>query len=212
MKIVDTHGITSVEPLSGSCEWYWGNDYTHGDLYEAEELYRDHHPVNCNRLVFIHYPDGRVIEPIKGSAGQYFGRPILYNGKIQILLADFPRSLLRILQYDDITNQVAETASLPLTDVEDCYNLLLYSSPLMLTRQAHDGRFQMIWPEKAEFSVGEAEHFFDRKGQKLYFSRWYDEPEYREEIVVRAYPAGEILEIIPGAWKNMPDGQIWVLR
>ncbi len=59
MKIIETHGITYIEPLSGSCEWYWGNDYTHGDLYEAEELYRGHHPVNCNRLVFIHYPDGR---------------------------------------------------------------------------------------------------------------------------------------------------------
>ena len=66
MKIIETHGITYIEPLSGSCEWYWGNDYTHGDLYEAEELYRGHHPVNCNRLVFIHYPDGRVVEPIKG--------------------------------------------------------------------------------------------------------------------------------------------------
>ena len=212
MKIIDTHGISYIEPLSGSCEWYWGNDYTHGDLYEAEELYRDRHPVNCNRLVFVHYPDGRVIEPIKGSAGQYFGRPIFYNGKIQILLADFPASLLRILQYDDTTHQVSSVVSLPLTEAEDCYNLLLHQSPLMLTRQAHDGRLQIIWPEKTEIQIEDAESFFARKGQKLYFCRWYDEPEYREEIVVRAYPAGEILEIIPGAWKDMPDGQTWVLR
>lgn len=212
MKIIDTHGILSIEPLNGSCEWYWGSDYAHGDLYEAEELYRDHHPVNCNRLVFIHYPDGRVVEPVKGKAGQYFGRPISYNRKIQILLADFSESLLCVLQYDDAANQVAAVVSLPLTEVEDCYNLLLYQSPLMLTRQAHDGKFQIVWPEKAEFNIDEAESFFDRKGDKLYFCRWYDDPEYREEIVVRKYPAGEISEVIPGAWKDMPDGQVWVLR
>lgn len=212
MKIIDTHGITFIEPLDGSCEWYWGNDYTHGDLYEAEELYRDHHAVNCNRLVFVHYPDGRVVEPIKGKAGQYFGRPISYHGKIQILLADFPKSLLSIMEYDDAINQVTAAASLPLAEVEDCYNLLLYRSPLMLTRQAHDGRFQIIWPDKIEFSIDETESFFERKGDKLYFCRWYDDPEYREEIVVRKYPDGEILQVIPGARKDMPDGQIWVFR
>ena len=52
MITIATHGITYIEPLDGSCEWYWGSDYTHGDLYEAEEAYHDRHPVNCNRLVF----------------------------------------------------------------------------------------------------------------------------------------------------------------
>ena len=212
MKIIDTHGILSIEPIKGSCEWYWGSDYTHGDLYEAQELYRDNHPVNCNRLVLVHYPDGRVVEPVKRKAGQYFGRPISYNGKMQLLLADFPKSLLCILQYDDAKDQITTVAALPLTEVEDCYNLLLYHSPLRLTRQAHDGRFQIIWPEKAEFAIEEAEGFYDRKGDRLYFCRWYDEPDYREEIVVRKYPTGEVLEIIPGSWRNMPDGQIWVLR
>lgn len=212
MKIIDTHGITSIEPLKGSYEWYWGTDYTHGDLYEAEELYQAHHPVNCNRLVIVHYPDGRVVEPIKGKAGQYFGRPISYNGKIQILLVDFPKLFLRIFQYDDTINQVTETASLPLTVVENCYNLLLQQSPLMLTRQANDGKFQIIWPEKVEFDIDETEHFFDRKSDKLYFCRWYENPDYREEIVIRKHPTGEILEVIPGVGTKILDGQIWILQ
>lgn len=212
MKTIDTHGIAHIEPLSGSCGWYWGNDYTHGDLYEAEERYRNHHHVSCNRLVFVHYPDGRVIEPFKGQVGQYFGEPISYNGKIQVLLADFPKSLLCVLQYDDTTNQVAALVSLPLAEVENCCNLLLHQSPLMLTRQPHDNKFQIIWPEKVEFNIEESENFFGRKDDKLYFCRWYDDPEGREEIVVRKYPTGEIIEVIPGVWKDMPDGQIWVLQ
>lgn len=212
MKKIATHGITYIEPLDGSCEWYWGTDYTHGDLYEAEELYQNGHSVICNRLVFIRYPDGRVVEPIKGRTGQYFGRPISYGGKIQILLADFPKSSFYIFQYDDITNQTTETVSLPLATAEDCYNLMLRQSPLMLIRQANDGKFQIIWPEKVEFDIGETESFFDRKREKLYFCRWYEEPDYREEIVIRKYPTGEILEIISGSRVQMPDGQIWVLQ
>ena len=212
MKLIDTHGITYLEPLDGSCEWYWGNDYAHGDLYEAEELYRDHHPVSGNRLVFVHYPDGRVVEPIKVRDGQYFGRPISYDGKIQILAADFPKSLLCIFQYDDAANRMDLTVSLPLSEVENCYNLLLRQSPLMLTRQANDGKFQVVWPEKLEFDIDERESFSVRKGGRLYFCRWREEPDYREEIVVRNYPDGEILEVIPGAWQEMPDGQVWILQ
>lgn len=127
-------------------------------------------------------------------------------------MVDFPENLICVLQYDDVTNQVDTVVSLPLTEVKGCYNLLLYQSPLMLTRQAYDGRFQIIWPEKAEFNVEETESFYGRQGDKLYFCRWHDDPEYREEIVIRRYPAGEVLEVIPGSWKDMPDGQIWVLQ
>ncbi|MDE7041808.1 MAG: hypothetical protein K2P10_03350 [Oscillospiraceae bacterium] len=212
MKIIDTRGITYIEPLDGSCEWYWGSDYAAGDLYEAEELYRDQHPVTCNRLVFVHYPDGRTVEPIEGKEGQYFGRPISYDGKIQILLANFPKSSLHILQYDDTADEVTQIVSLPLAAVEDCYNLLLRRAPLMLTRQANNGKLQIIWPEKAEFDIGETESFLCRKDNKLYFCLWHEDPDYREEIIVRKYPTGEVTEVIPGAWKDMPDGQIWVLQ
>lgn len=212
MKKISTYGITYIEPLDGNCEWYWGTDYIHGDLYEAEELYQDHHPVNCNRLIFVHYPDGRVVEPIKGKAGQYFGQPISYSGKIQILLANFPRSSLHIFQYDDTSKQVSKTVSLPMEMVKDCYNLLLRNSPLMLTRQGDNGRFQIIWPEKVGFDISETESFCMRENDRLYFCRWYEEPDHREEVVIRKYPSGEILEVIPGTWTEMPDGQIWILQ
>ena len=100
MITIATHGITYIEPLEGNCEWYWGTDYIHGDLYEAEEVYHEQHPMNCNRLVFVHYPDGRVVEPVKGNTGQYFGRPISYCGKAQILMVDFPKSTLYIRRWN----------------------------------------------------------------------------------------------------------------
>lgn len=81
MKKLNLQGITYIELLEGSHEWYWGSDYTEGDLYEAEELYRSNHSIKSNRLVFIHYPDGTVIEPMKSKVGQYFGKPIFFDDK-----------------------------------------------------------------------------------------------------------------------------------
>lgn len=212
MKKIDIHGISYIEPLNGSCGWYWGSDCTGGDLYEAEELFRGNHPVKCSRLVFAHYPDGRVAEPIEIKDGQYFGRPSFFDGKLQILLVDFLKSLIRIFQYDDNAKQTALLGELPLTEIEDCYNLHLEQSPLMLTRQGSDGRFQVVWPEKVEFDIGGTESFFYRNGDKMYFSRWIEDPDYREEVVVRKYPTGEVLECISGSLVEMPDGQNWILQ
>ena len=46
MKRITTNGITNLEPLTGSREWYWGADYASGDLYEAGGTFpqRPSHP------------------------------------------------------------------------------------------------------------------------------------------------------------------------
>ena len=49
------HGTTNMELVrSGTDEWYWSTDYVHGDLYEAEELFKMGHPAQSNRLYLIH--------------------------------------------------------------------------------------------------------------------------------------------------------------
>lgn len=212
MKRIETQGITYIEPLDGSRgAWYWGTDYASGDLYEAEELFRDGHPVNRNKLIFVHCPEGRAIQPIAAKQGQYFGRPIFYQGKITILLVDFPDGKIRILQYDDALGQVSTLVEIPLSAVADCYNLILKTSPLMLTRQGMDDKFQIIWPEHMTLQMGERESFRFRSDEKLYFSSWQEEPEYQEEVLVRSMDTGEITERITGALISMPDGQKWVL-
>lgn len=212
MKRIETQGITYIEPLDGNRgEWYWGSDYASGDLYEAQELFQDKHCVTQNKLLFVHYPDGRVIQPVVAEPGQYFGRPIFAEGKILILMVDFPTGKIRILQYDDALGQTALVAEAPLSAVKDCYNLALEASPLMLIRQGMDGEFQMIWPESAAFPIGEREALLFRDGKKLYFTTWQNEPEYQEEILVRSISTGEIIERIPGTLMFMPDGQKWIL-
>ena len=59
MKIIETNGITYIEPVYGATsEWYFGMDYEHGDLYEAEELFNEGNNVKGRKLCLVHYPDG----------------------------------------------------------------------------------------------------------------------------------------------------------
>ena len=102
-------------------------------------------------------------------------------------------------------------AVLPLSIAKDCYNLLLETPPLMLTRSAHDNKFQILWPERRDFAVEDNEYFAFLDGRRLYTTIWYEDPDYREEVLVRDFETGEVLERIPGSLRFMPDGQNWLL-
>ena len=211
MKKIETHGITCFEPLDGSPEWYWGCDYAAGDLYEAEELYQKGGPIKNNRVLLIHYPDGEVAEPVKTLPDQYLGRPVFHEGKIINLLVDFPKGEIHVLAYEHAHRQLSTVVTLPLSGVKDCYNLLLRGDPLMLTRSGGENRFEILWPEQVSFDIGVRETFDFRDGDKLYFQEWFEDPDYREEVVVRDLHTGKILERFSGAIKEMPNGQHWLL-
>ena len=210
MKRIDLRGQTWLEHLPGSGGWYWSMDCTSGDLYEAEELYDLGKKIPCNRLLLAKSPEGRVVEPLPARAGQYFGRPLWHEGEIFILTADFPAGKLCIRAFDPETEQLRDVAELGREQVKDCYNLQLHASPLTLTRQGGENRFQIVWPEQADFAIDGRESFDFREGDLLYFARWYEDPDYREEVVVRRLD-GEIVETYPGAIFPLPDGSRWHL-
>lgn len=211
MKQIDTKGITYLEKLEGTSKWYWGTNYIHGDLYEAEELFNNNHKIKSNTLLFVSYPDGKVIEPIKAHDGQYFGKPIYYNNSIIILLVDFNKQLIILEQYDDISCEIVNIASISLSEVKDCYNLMLNTSPLMLTREGEENRFEIIYPNKMQFQIGNHESFYFRKDDNLYFSVWFEDEEYQEEVIIRDIKTGDIIEKRAGVITVMPDGQVWLL-
>ena len=161
--------------------------------------------------MFVSYPDGKVIEPIKAQDGQYFGRPIYYNNNIIILIVDFNKQLIKLEQYDDITSEIVNIVSIPLSEVKDCYNLMLNTYPLMLTREGNENVFEIIYPNKIQFPIGNGESFYFRKDDHLYFSVWVEDEQYREEVIIRDINTGDIIEKKAGAITVMPDGQVWLL-
>ena len=211
MKQIITRRINHLDPLYGSNAWYWGTDYASGDLYEAEELFRSGRPIRQNRVILIHYPEGTVYEPIQPGPGQYLGQPVYHGGQVVLLLVDFPKAEIHIIGLEEAAGQTVPLAVLPLSIAEDCCNLMLQTSPLMLTRSANDSKIQILWPERREFAVEDNEYFAFLEGNKLYTSVWFEDPDYREEILVRDFDTGEVLERIPGNFCIMPDGQKWLL-
>ncbi len=216
MKTIDTHGITYIELIqNGTPEWYYGISYEHGDLYEAEEVFRAGEPVKGNSICLIHYPDGEVFWPIPMEAGTYTEKPVFLDGHIYLLKVDFRHSLIHILCFDCDSHETDVFEELPLGNVKSCYNLQLHTSPLSLTRQGEDDMFEIVWPERISFAMDPHESFFLRDKKKLYFSKWHeagDGSDYRywEETVIRDLN-GKLLETLPGDVQVMPNGDVWHL-
>lgn len=218
MKTIDTGGITYIELVPyGTDEWYYGISYEHGDLYEAEEIFKAGHDIEGRELCLIHYPDGTVYRPVPKRPGIYPSEPVYLDGSIYIHSVDFPQGMMQILRFDCGTHAIEVTADLPLSMVKDCYNLHLDTAPLTLTRQCvGNNEFEIIWPERVSFEIGDHDSFFLRDGNKLYFSRWHEEGEgadyrYWDEIVVRDLN-GNVTDQFPGDVRKMPDGELWYLR
>lgn len=129
------------------------------DLYEAEELLHSGHPIDKNRLILIHRLEGTVYEPVYKKLGQYLGKPVYHNGQIVPLLVDFPKEEIRILIFHEAEGTTEPLEVLPLSMVENYYNLILEAAPLMPTRSAPDNKFQILWPERRDFAIEKHEFF-----------------------------------------------------
>ncbi len=225
MKTIKTNGIYYLQQVGAESNWYWGEDYTSGDLYEAEELYKDHRPMKPNRLILVRCPEGDVIEPIKLKDGQYIGYPsIYYDHTAYVVMVDFNQQEIHLLAFDpDVIlagGSVQTLDILPLSCVEDCYNLLLKGSPVVFTRQSSEQYFQMLWSlEDGRMDIGfqieDRESFSHREGDILYFTSWWEkespEYEYHEEVIVRNLQ-GEILDRFEGGIFEMRPGEFYILQ
>lgn len=43
----------------------------------------------------------------------------------------------------------------------------------------------------------------------LYLSKWIEDPDSREEIIIRDAKTGKIIECSPVYLRRMPDGSLW---
>ena len=212
MKQINLYGMTCLEPVQGSGHsWYFATDYLNGDLYEAEEIFKQGKEAVSNRLLLVQYPEGTVYEPLQSTANSYFGSLVYDNGAIFLLSVHFTEQIINIHRFDLNTKKTTAIEKIPLSAVDDCYNLMLQTSPLMLTRQSAENHFEIIWPEQVEFKIHPRESFVYRDQDKLYFSMWHEDPDYREEIIVRSLQDGQMIEKYNGSMKEMPNCEWWHL-
>lgn len=211
MKEIRSKGNSGLESIRyGDGKWYYSKDYPSGDLYEAEEIYSGGKIPAGTTLLLISYPDGTVYEPLPEQEGVVIEDPVYADGAVYLLSVDFPKGLIRIHRFDTGTGQTEKTVELSLSEVKDCYNLKLHAEPLTLTRQGQENVLDLIWPEKGSIQMGPHESFFLRKDDRLVFSSWEEDPDYRTEIVIRDLSGKEQCRM-DGDIYVMPDGEWWHL-
>lgn len=236
MVIREIKGLENgyFENIEGTSEWYYSHVSSKSfcDLYEAEEIVSDGYTFVGMSCALIHYPDGKVFKPFEMRENIYVEKPVFLNGKIYFLEVDFDKKVMRVIYIDseelissnfedgkesnedkfcNISNEDIKhvEAEISLSEVEDCYNLMLKISPMMITRAGNDGYFEIIYPEKKRYNIDVREGFDFRNGDDMYFASWDENPEYEDFIVVRDYESGEVKSVEKGSIFRMPNGEMW---
>ena len=209
MKRIDTRGIQYLEAVEGTAEWYFAISYPAGDMYEAEELYQDGKEVEGTVLLLVHYPDGKIYQPVAEKKSQCLGRPVFSEGSLCFAGVDFAQGNVKVYGFNGETAEVTVLHEMPLSEIKSCYNLMVHGRTVMLSRQGPGNEFEIYWPERKSLNIGITESFFYREDNRLYFSRWYEDPDYREELIIRDVESGEIIEQMPGDMFVMPNGEKW---
>lgn len=213
MNIIKIVGITECYPeqMEGTTEWYFCKEGKENfcDLYEAEEIFKSEKKFDGMNCHLIHFPEGTVHSPFKLKENLYIESPIWDNDKIFFLSVDFYKQIIQINCYFPNERRLEVIKELPLEIVEDCYNLRLKTTPLMLCRDANNGVFEIVWPENKNIEIGQTEGLLFRDGEDLYFSEWYEDPEYHENVIIRNFNTGKVKEKFDGYLRKLPNGVYW---
>lgn len=213
INIIKIKGISNKYPeeIEGTNDWYVayesGREFC--DLYEAEDIFNINGYYEGMIYHLIHYPDGEVHSPFHLQDNIYINKPIWNNGLFNFLVLDFAAKLIKITEYIPDKKEIVVIAELSLSEVEDCYNLILDTSPLTLGRSGNDGFYEIVWPEKKKIAIGKTESVLFRDENKLYLSEWYEDPEYHENIIVRDIKTGKIIEKSEGYLRRLPNNVYW---
>lgn len=219
MKKINTKGITYLSLINGTDKWYWGYDYSLGDLCEAENEYYKTKKIESNRIIFVNAKDGNVKEPIIGKTNQYFGDgPVYFDNMIYFIQVDFNEKTILIYEFNPENDEIKIKKSIELNKKNGEGYLYLHKSPLILVNNTFKGIFKVIWPEEFEFKIGEQEVFYEKIGEKMYFSQEVENENngealgYFEEIIIREYKTGKILGKQIGSIFPTINGELWILE
>lgn len=213
MNIIKIEGISESYPeqVEGTAEWYYCEESNNCfcDLYEAEEIVKSGLVFPGMTCHLIHYPEGTVYSPFELKENIFIKQPVWDDGKFYFLSVDFSEDVIQIYRYLPDNKKLEIMQEMPLGVVEDCYNLMLKVSPLMLCRCANNGIYEIVWPENKKIEIGSTEILLFRDGEDLYFSEWYEDPEYHENIIIRDLTTGKVKDKFPGYLRRLPDGVFW---
>ena len=68
----------------------------------------------------------------------------------------------------------------------------------MVKYDVHNDAIDLIWPKESHCQLEENESLELIADDKMYTSKWMEDPEYHEEVIIRDINTGIIIERYPG--------------
>ncbi|MER0123970.1 hypothetical protein ABPH35_09945 [Streptococcus sp. ZJ93] len=211
MQITSLSGFESIIPelLDGTSNWAFGKSPSYTDAndilvekldYQGTELYLfDLH----TRKVYQPFPKEPMMyleNPVYDPASQSFG----------LLRYDFHRKIIQAYQYRPSEDELTLLTTLPFEKAGDLINVRLAISPFTLIKhEIHHFRTHILWPveDVCQWETNECLEYLD--DQYFYTSKWVEEPEYVEEVIVRERNTKTIIRRQKGSITLLPNGELW---
>ena len=125
--------------------------------------------------------------------------PVFWDNVLYFLVVDFNEKIIQIVAFDTQDYEQKVVTEMSLDEVENCYNLRLDVAPILLVQDRKENCLQVYYPEDKRFKIGDHETLLFRDGNKVYFSQWFEDPDYHEMVIVRDWETGSeiVFAVIP---------------
>lgn len=222
MIIKEFKGFEDVYPetIKGTKEWFCGQCTP---CSEANEV-RDYNGNYVGTRLYLFHENGQIVEPIKQGKNVFLERPVYdcRNQTFGFLRFDFELEIIQVIEYQIKSNKCLVQAEIPIQEAGDLINVRLLVNDgvvgksecgyLLVKHEVHTDEVNFLWPihRQFQFECNESLDFVELES-KLYTSKWLEDPDYHEEVIVRDWNTGNILEKKPGYLVAMADGSKWMM-
>lgn len=213
MKIKEFKGYENIcpEKIDGTSEWFYCQEPNTIDVEDLLDMENDF-VFEGNQVYLIHIK-GEIFEPIKKEKNVFLSEPV-YNyddNAFAIIKYDFNKKTIQIIKYDIEAYNCSVIGEIPLSKGRDLINVrILQNSYILVKHEVLENCTDILYPIEKRIQLEEYEDVFLINDGKLISSKWIEDPDYREEIIIRDYETTKIIDRKDGYISIMPNGEIWM--
>lgn len=214
MKTNQFNGYEKLYPesIDGTAEWFYCKRPAFLDVEDLLETTGDF--IFEGNQLFLMNISGRIFEPIPQEHNVFLSKPI-YNADdnaLAFIKYDFRQKSIQIVKYDMQTDCCRTVGEVPLSKGGDLINIsILQNSYVLVKYELTENVANILYPFEKKIQLEEHESLFLINDGKLISSKWIEDPDYREEIIIRDFETTEITRQKRGYTAIMPNGEIWIL-
>lgn len=82
---------------------------------------------------------------------------------------------------------------------------------MLVKHDIHHDAVDFLWPQTRRYEFEEHESLDFIYEGRLVTSKWMEDPDYHEEIIIRDMADGAAVDRRPGFLTAMPDGSRWLM-